>query len=125
LGYVADDDLPWVYRGATMFVYPSLYEGFGFPPLEAMACGTPMIASAGSALEENLRGTDALVPAMDTNALTSAMRHLEVDEARRARVVQGGLERAATFRWRDTARTILDCYGELARDRSDHGVVRP
>jgi glycosyltransferase involved in cell wall biosynthesis len=121
---VADDDLPWVYREAAMLVYPSLYEGFGFPPLEAMACGTSVIGSAGSALEENLQGVAALVPPMDSDALMLAMRRLEVDGVWRTALVPRELERAAACRWDQTARTVLECYRELARDRCDHGVRR-
>lgn len=113
-GHVADEDLPWVYRGAAMFVYPSLYEGFGFPPLEAMACGTPVIASLGSSLEENLRGAVDLVAACDTDTLAAAMRRLEHDDAWRRRLVRLGRERAAGFRWERTARGVLACYRELA-----------
>jgi glycosyltransferase involved in cell wall biosynthesis len=112
-GYVADEDLPWVYRGASMFVYPSLYEGFGFPPLEAMACGVPVIASRSSALEENLRGAAELVPPSDAAALAAAMRGLEEDRERHERLAKLGLERAVAFRWEETARSVLACYREL------------
>ncbi|MEO8192969.1 MAG: glycosyltransferase family 1 protein [Gemmatimonadales bacterium] len=114
LGYVPDEALPWLYRGASLFVYPSLDEGFGFPPLEAMACGAPVIASLGSSLEENLAGAAELVSPTDAVALGDAMRRLLTDHNSRQLLVQRGLQRAATFRWEQTARQILDCYQDLA-----------
>jgi glycosyltransferase involved in cell wall biosynthesis len=73
LGFVSEDDLPWVYRGAELFVYPSLLEGFGFPPLEAMACGVPVISTLGSSLEENLGDAAELVLPEDSVALAMAI----------------------------------------------------
>lgn len=113
LGYVADEALPWLYRGASLFVYPSFDEGFGFPPLEAMACGVPVIASAGSSLEENLRGAAVLVSPGNSDALADAMRELMADPVRRESLAQLGRERAATFLWEDTARLLLSCYEAL------------
>jgi len=114
-GFVADDDLPWLYRGARLFIYPSLAEGFGFPPLEAMACGIPVISTLGSSLEENLRGVAELVPSNDGTALAAAMRRLSRDEALREQRKQAGLRRVAMFRWEDSARSVLQCYLKLAR----------
>jgi glycosyltransferase involved in cell wall biosynthesis len=119
LGYVSAEALPWLYRGASLFVYPSIDEGFGFPPLEAMACGVPVLASRGSSLEENLSGAADLVPAGNSLALSDAMRELLADPARRKSLVTLGRERAATFRWEDTARSILSCYEDLAAGRID------
>ena len=121
-GYVTQSDLLCLYAGATLFVYPSLEEGFGFPPLEAMACGVPTISSLSSALAENLEGAAELVPPDDVEALTDAMRRLLQDASLRAKCREQGLERAAQFRWKETARQTLSCYsrlasGELARRR--------
>ncbi len=113
-GYVGDNDLPWLYRGASLFVYPSLYEGFGLPPLEAMACGVPVVSSSASSLEENLSGAAVLIAPTDTAALAAAMHRLAMDREWHAQLAKLGLERAAKFRWEDTARTILQCYRELA-----------
>ncbi len=113
-GYVSDHELPWLYRGASMFVYPSLYEGFGLPPLEAMACGVPVIASAVASLEENLRGAAELIPPLDTAALSRAIERLARDRDYGDKLIGLGIERAAMFRWEETAGRILECYRELA-----------
>ena len=97
-----------------MFVYPSFQEGFGFPPLEAMACGVPTVASDGSSLAENLQGAAELVPAGDRSALAAAIRRLLDDAQLRRRRTEQGLARAAQFRWEETARRTLACYRELA-----------
>lgn len=114
-GYIARRDLPWLYAGARLFVYPSLYEGFGFPPLEAMACGVPTVASSSSSLAENLQGAAELVPATDEAALTLAINRLLRDEELRAQYRKKGLARAAEFCWQKTAQQTLNCYMELAQ----------
>jgi glycosyltransferase involved in cell wall biosynthesis len=114
-GFAAEDDLPWLYRGARVFVYPSLAEGFGFPPLEAMACGIPVASTLGSSLEENLSGAADLVPPGDVAALAAAMRRLSRDEDRRQQRIEAGLRRVAAFGWQSTARDVLECYRRLAR----------
>ncbi|MDH3442422.1 MAG: glycosyltransferase family 4 protein, partial [Deltaproteobacteria bacterium] len=114
-GFIAEADLPWLYRGARLFVYPSLGEGFGFPPLEAMACAVPVISSLGSSLEENLDGAAELVPPQDLNALADAILRLLRDDVLREQRIRDGLRRAAAFRSEDSARKILRCYRELGR----------
>jgi glycosyltransferase involved in cell wall biosynthesis len=114
LGYVAGDDLPALLSGAALFVYPSLEEGFGFPPVEAMACGTPTIATDTSSLTENLAGAAELVPASDVEALAAAIERVLVDGALSSELSRRGKERAARFRWRLTAAATVDCYRELA-----------
>jgi alpha-1,3-rhamnosyl/mannosyltransferase len=121
LGYVSDSDLPSLYAGARLFVYPSLAEGFGFPPLEAMASGLPVIASESSALKDNLTGAAELVEAGDVGALKAAIRRLLRDDRQRADLIERGLKRAAEFRWERFGRETLDCYRELAaRPRSSN-----
>lgn len=114
VGYVHQKDLPLVYAGATLFVYPSLQEGFGFPPLEAMACGVPTISSQGSSLGENLEGAAKLVPLDEPESLTHAMHQLLNDEGIREQYRREGFARASTFRWEETARQTLRCYQEVA-----------
>ena len=114
LGYVPEADLPWLYAGATLFAYPSLQEGFGFPPLEAMASGVPVVASLSSAMTDNLQGAAELVPPEDVAALTGAMRRLLRDEGLRTARVREGHARAVQFRWDRFAQQTLDCYRELA-----------
>jgi alpha-1,3-rhamnosyl/mannosyltransferase len=114
VGYVSEADLPILYAGARLFAYPSLREGFGFPPLEAMASGTPVIASASSSLKDNLSGAAELVEALDVDALKWAIQHLLVDNRRRAELIDRGLKRAGEFRWERFGRETLDCYRELA-----------
>lgn len=113
-GYLAPGDLVRAYAGARLFVYPSLAEGFGFPPLEAMACGVPTIASRTSALAENLADAALLVDQIDDQALVAAMRRALRDEDLRRTLVERGVERAAAFDWERTARSHLACYRELA-----------
>jgi glycosyltransferase involved in cell wall biosynthesis len=103
LGHVADEDLPGLYTGASAFVLPSLYEGFGLPVLEAMACGTPVLASNTSALPETCGGAARLV---EPNEWDTAVEDLLGDPAEQQRLRQAGLERAAAFTWDTTARAV-------------------
>jgi glycosyltransferase involved in cell wall biosynthesis len=109
-GYVNQQDLPAVYAGARLFVYPSLHEGFGFPPLEAMACGVPVISTLSSSLVENLAGAAELVSPDDVAALTDAIRRLLTDDTLRAKRRTQGLAQASHYRWDQTARETLNSY---------------
>jgi glycosyltransferase involved in cell wall biosynthesis len=113
-GYVSSDDLPALYAGAALFVYPSRVEGFGFPPLEAMATGTPVIASDTSSLAENLSGAAELVRVADAEAWFGALERLLDDVGLQERLRESGLRRAKEFTWERTARETLACYEELA-----------
>jgi glycosyltransferase involved in cell wall biosynthesis len=124
-GYVSAEDLPLLYAGARLFVYPSFGEGFGFPPLKAMACGVATIAASGSALAENLEGAAELVAPDSPGALAAAMRHLLGDVDARERLRERGLKRAAQFRWSDCARRMRDCYSELAGNHSMRSGLSP
>lgn len=117
-GHVDASDLPGLYSGARLFVYPSLQEGFGFPPLEAMACGVPVISSLCSSLAENLEGAAELVAPDDVNALAGSMRLLLKDKTLHATRREQGIERAAKFRWRETARRTLAGYRAVAAEKS-------
>ena len=110
LRYVPDADLPALYAGAEALVYPSRYEGFGFPPLEALACGTPVVSSPEGSLAEVLGPAARLVPAFDRDAWVDAVRgvlHSPPDPAR-------GLAWTRRYRWEDTARATWDIYRETA-----------
>jgi len=117
-GYVDQKDLPAVYAGARLFVYPSLHEGFGFPPLEAMACGVPVISTRSSSLAENLERAAELVVPDDIAGLADAMQRLLTDDTLRAKRQGQGLELARQYRWEQTARETVKSYQaamEMAR----------
>jgi glycosyltransferase involved in cell wall biosynthesis len=112
-GYVADADLPALYSAAEAFVYPSLYEGFGLPPLEAMACGAPVITSNVTSLPEVV-GTAGLTHAPeDARALSQAMVKLLNDIQMREHFKRAGLERAQQFSWERAARATQAVYDEV------------
>jgi glycosyltransferase involved in cell wall biosynthesis len=117
LGGVSDEDLPQLYAAATLFVYPSLEEGFGLPPLEAMASGTPVIVSDAPALVEVSGPAARIVPRNDTNALAGAMADLLTNPAERERLAELGRHHAAQYTWERTARETLAVYRKvLGRD---------
>ena len=113
LGPVPAADLPALYAAATSFVYPSLYEGFGLPPLEAMAAGTPVIAAKASCLPEVLGDAALFVPPEDEAGLAEALRAVLADPALRATLRARGLAHAATFSWERTAVATLAVYREV------------
>jgi glycosyltransferase involved in cell wall biosynthesis len=109
-GFVADEDLPALYSAAHVFAYPSLYEGFGLPVLEAFACGTPVLTSTVSSLPE-VAGEAALsVPPTDVTTLAEALHRLTTDDALRAELTAKGLGRAQTFTWQRAAQELLSIY---------------
>jgi glycosyltransferase involved in cell wall biosynthesis len=110
VGYVPAEDLCLWYNAADLFVYPSVYEGFGLPPLEAMACGTPVITSTTSSLPEVMGRAGLLVDPTDTEALTSAMEQVLTSVEVRERMQAAGLARAQGFSWRETARRTVASY---------------
>src|SRR4051794_20532922 len=105
LGHVPDADLPALYAGAAAFVLPSVYEGFGLPVLEAMAAGTPVVASNTTALPETCGGA-ALLTDPEPEAIREGLTNLVRDDAQRARLSALGLERARAFTWEQTAREV-------------------
>jgi glycosyltransferase involved in cell wall biosynthesis len=107
---VAEEDKPAMYRAALAFCFPSTYEGFGLTPLEAMACGTPVIASNATSLPEVVGDAGMLLPPNDDDAWAEAIRSLVRSSSDRARLRGLGLERAATFSWERTARQTADVY---------------
>jgi alpha-1,3-rhamnosyl/mannosyltransferase len=115
LGPVAEADLPALYSGAMLFVFPSLYEGFGLPVLEAMASGTPVICSDSSSLPVGAGDAAVLVDARDPVALGDAIASLLADADGRARLRELGLARAAHFSWESTAQSTLELYRATLR----------
>lgn len=114
IGHVEQADLPAVYSGADFAVYPSLYEGFGLPPLEAMACGTAVITTEVSSIPEVTRRAAVRVTPGDTRALARAIKRLADDVAFRQRLVRSGLRRAGCFSWAGAAEQIRSVYLEDA-----------
>jgi glycosyltransferase involved in cell wall biosynthesis len=112
-GYVSDADLPALYSGARLFVYPSLYEGFGMPPLEAMACGAPVLTSDASSLPEVVGDAGLMVAATDTPGLSSAIERVLTDAELAAGMRERGLLRAGGRTWARSASLMLDVLSEL------------
>jgi glycosyltransferase involved in cell wall biosynthesis len=111
LGFVPDDELASLYRGALCVAYPSLYEGFGIPVLEALACGAPVVTSAATAMAEVADGAAVLVDPQDTDAIAAGIAEAI---ARRDELAPLGPVRAAAFTWRAAAESTAAVYGELA-----------
>ena len=115
LGYVPEALRPPLLGGARAFLYPSLYEGFGLPPLEAMACGTPVVTSAVSSLPEVVGDAALLIDPLDVDGLAGAIRRLWNDEGLRRDLRARGLARAREFSWERTARLTLEVYAAAMR----------
>lgn len=114
-GYVSDDDLRALYSSCRAFVYPSLYEGFGLPPLEAMACGAPVITSRIPSIIETVGDAARLVSPTDYRELAQAIIHLLEDSDEREHLSSNGLRRAAGFSWERTASATLNVYRETLK----------
>jgi glycosyltransferase involved in cell wall biosynthesis len=109
-GYLGDEELRALYSSCRIFVYPSLYEGFGLPPLEAMACGAPVIAGRVAALQEVLGSAARLVDPLDVEALAGSIVELIENDQERRRLASNGPKHAAKFSWAETARRTLKVY---------------
>jgi glycosyltransferase involved in cell wall biosynthesis len=109
-GYVDPEELPWWYNAAELLVYPSLYEGFGLPPLEAMACGTPVVTSNASSLTEVVGDAGLMIDPGDVTGLAEAMRQALRDPGLRESMRTKGLARAAPFSWLRAARETVAVY---------------
>lgn len=113
LGYVASADLPAVIGGATALLYPSLYEGFGLPALEAMACGTPVVASTGGSIPEVTGGHALLCEPLDAGCFCEAMLRIVSETELRVELVKRGLDWATRFSWRLAAEETLQLYDRI------------
>jgi len=113
LGLVEDPDLPALYSGARMLVMASLYEGFGLPVLEAMACGAPVITSNLSSLPEVGGSAALLVDPQDTDAISDAILKLETDDARRSQLIEAGYRQAKKFSWERAGGQLKSIYTDM------------
>jgi glycosyltransferase involved in cell wall biosynthesis len=112
-GFADDADLPALYSQALITALPSLYEGFGIPVLESMACGTPVLTSNVSSLPEVAGDTGIMVNPSDQDAITGALERLITDAALRADLSRRGLERAKTFTWDAAAQQLASVYRSM------------
>ena len=117
-GYAAGEDLPALYSAADVFAFPSLYEGFGVPVLEAMACGAPVVTSNVSATAEVADEAALLVDPLSVTSIRDGLRGLLVDAALRARLSRRGMERAASFSWRRAAEETHAVYEGVMEHRA-------
>jgi glycosyltransferase involved in cell wall biosynthesis len=109
-GFVPEEDLVALYNGAEAFLYPSLYEGFGLPVLEAMACGTPVIASTAGSIPEIAGEAALLIEPKDIEALALAIEQVVTDQALRRELIARGFEQVKKFSWEKAARELLTVY---------------
>jgi glycosyltransferase involved in cell wall biosynthesis len=123
LGFVDDADLPALYRNAVLFAFPSLYEGFGFPVLEAMACGVPVVTSSVSSLPEVAGDAALLVDPLDVDGLAEAMARALEDADLRQAMVARGLVQAAWFTWERAARQLLAAFDGVCACISRPSVI--
>ena len=114
--YVTDEYLVKLYNAADLFVYPSLYEGFGLPPLEAMACGCPVITSNTSSLPEVVGDAGIMIDPNDIDSLTESMHKILTDNELRKEMSRKSLERAGMFSWKKTAKETWDVYEDALKD---------
>lgn len=113
IGYVPDEVLPVLYSGATAFVFLSIYEGFGMPVIEAAACGTPILTSIGTAMEEIAGSVAQLIDPLDESACTEALHQLLEDSAIRERAQKNGPKLAGRYTWSRTAENTVTVYGQV------------
>lgn len=119
IGYTSDDDLRALYSSCRISVYPSLYEGFGLPPLEAMACGAPVITSRIPAIVETVGSAAILIDPADVTGLARSITQLWNDERQRDQLSLAGLQRAAEFTWERTAQLTMAVYREVIARRKN------
>jgi glycosyltransferase involved in cell wall biosynthesis len=118
IGYADDKDLPVLYRAASVFAFPSFYEGFGLPPLEAMACGVPVVTSNTSSLPEVVGDVGLAVDPHDIDALANALHTALTDEGWRKQAIAAGIARAKTFTWQRAAEQLLSVYETVLNSKT-------
>lgn len=121
-GYISDEELACLYSAATALVYPSLYEGFGLPILEAMACGCPVICSSAASLPEVAGDAAIIIDPHDVEALANAMDEVATNQRLRDSLAQKGLQRAELFDWKATAQETLEVFRDVLRGESTHNT---
>ena len=114
-GYLAEQDLVDYYNAAEIFVYPSLYEGFGIPPLEAMACGTPVVTSNTSSLPQVVGDAGVMINPYNADELAGALEELIRDEGHRKELSKKGIDQAGSFSWTRTGKETWNVYEEVAQ----------
>jgi len=117
-GFVEEKHKPAIYRGATAFIFPSRYEGFGLPPLEALACGTPVVGSSAASLPEIVGDAGMLLPPDDARHMAGILIQLALDDRFRAELSRKAVEQARSFSWEQTAASTLSAY----RDAQAQGM---
>ncbi len=122
VGYLDEEELPLWYAAASVFVFPSLYEGFGMPPLEAMSCGTPVVTSNASSLPEVVADAGLMVAPHDAEGLAAAVLRVLTSADLRAELRERGLQRARHFSWRTTAERTLQVYQQVGLTQLSDGV---
>ena len=113
LGYIPQEDLPYLYSEAAAFVFPSLYEGFGLPPLEAMACGCPVVVSNVASLPEICGDAACYVDPYDVESIADGIYRVATDEELRGSLIQQGLQRVKMFSWEKSAREHIKVFEEV------------
>lgn len=115
IGFIDEADLPALYRAARVFAFPSLYEGFGLPPLEAMACGLPVVTSNASSLPEVVGDAGMMIDPLNVEGFADALARAVDDDDWRVGAIERGLRRAALFTWQRAAEQLLDVYLRVLR----------
>jgi glycosyltransferase involved in cell wall biosynthesis len=124
-GYVTDEELVRLYRNAALFVFPSLYEGFGLPPLEAMACGCPVVSSHAASMPEVCGNAAYYVNPESSESIAEGILTVLSDSRLRDELRQAGVERASTFRWQDAAGKLLRIARAAANDTTHDAILAP
>jgi glycosyltransferase involved in cell wall biosynthesis len=114
IGYFPFAELPYLYSGARMLAFPSLWEGFGIPVIESMACGTPVVTSTATCLPEIAGDSALVVDPQSVDEIAGAMTRIEREPGLRRTLIERGLERAKLFSWENCARSTLDAYSRMA-----------